>query len=88
MFTEVQFVPWMLVNKTVDKCRVRALFTHVEDWNYEVVLDVSSQKFLLRFSDDGGFIWNFEVLAVKWFIYDLTLNLITALKAIIEKILY
>lgn len=88
MFTDVQYVPWMLVNKTVDRCRVRALFTQVEDWNYEVVLDVSSQKFLLRFSDDGWSIWNFEILAVKWFIYDLTLNLITSLKAIVEKLMY
>jgi hypothetical protein len=88
MFTDVQYVPGMLVNKTVDGCRVRALFTQVDDWNYEVVLDVSSQKFLLRFSDTWWSIDRFEVLSVRWFIYDLTLNLITSLKTIVEKVLY
>lgn len=88
MVQDIQYVPGMLLKKTVDKCRIKALFTQVEDSEYEVVLDVSSQKFLLRFSDDWWSISDFEILAVKWFIYDLTLNLITSLKWVVENLMY
>lgn len=79
---------WLKLRKTVDKCRVDALFTQVMDNEYEVVLNVSSQKFLLRFTDNCGSMWNFEILSAKWFVSCLTLNLIYSLKGIVEKIVY
>lgn len=88
MLQDVPVVPWMLLRKTVDKCGIKALFTSVQDWEYEVVLDVSSQKFLLRFSDNWGSIDRFEILAVKWFIYDLSLNLVSSLKLLVENLMY
>ena len=74
--------------KTVDKCLVKWLFTQVADEKYEVALDVNSQKFLLRFSYDWWSIENFEVLSAKWFVCDLTLNLVNSLKSLVESLVY
>ena len=76
------------IKKTVNKCRVRASFTQIFADEYEVVLNVNSQKFLLRFTDDSGSIWDFEILSAKGFVSCLSLNLICSLRGILERFIY
>lgn len=47
---------------------VRAIFTEIETNNYEVLLDVSSNKFLVNMITDWNWVQYFEILAVKWFL--------------------
>ncbi len=68
----------------VDIDGIKAMFTEVVDGVYDVVLEINSQKFLLRMWNDCDRIENFEVIATKWFIYDLTNNLVLTLKNLVE----
>ena len=44
---------------------IRAMFTEGGDGEYDVVLEINSQKFLIRLSNDCDCIKNFEVIATK-----------------------
>ena len=47
---------------------VKASFTEINNSKYEVLLEVSSNKFLVNIvTDAAGVIEWFEVVAVKWF---------------------
>ncbi len=63
---------------------IRAMFTEGNDGEYDVVLEINSQKFLIRLSNDCDCIKNFEVIATKWFVYDLTNNLVLTLKNLVQ----
>lgn len=77
---------WDSFQKTVDRCVVKWLFTQIMDEKYEVALDVNSQKFLLRFSFEWWSICDFEILSAKWFVCDLTLNLVNSLRELVESL--
>ena len=68
----------------VDLEWIRAEFTQLVDWVYDVVLEINSQKFLIKMVNDWLSIQNFEIIASKWFISDLTNSLIFALKSLVE----
>lgn len=70
--------------RVVDLEGIRAMFTEVVDGVYDVVLEINSQKFLVRMWNDCDRIENFEVIATKWFVYDLTNNLVLTLKNLVE----
>lgn len=70
--------------RTVDLDGIRAMFTEVVDGVYDVVLEINSQKFLVRMWNTSNCIENFEVIATKWFVYDLTNNLVLTLKNLVE----
>lgn len=71
-------------SRVVDIDGIKAMFTEVFDGVYDVVLEINSQKFLLRMWNDSDRIENFEVIATKGFIHDLTNNLVLTLKNLVE----
>lgn len=67
-------VQWALIDADVCARRevvwnsIKASFTQVQQTNYEVLLEVSSNKFLVNMvTDTTGVIQWFEIVAVKWF---------------------
>ncbi len=70
--------------KTVNVGGVKAVFTEIIDNIYDVVLEINSQKFLLRISNESDTIKDFEVITTKWFVYDLTNNLVLTLKNLVQ----
>ena len=65
---------WALLDSNVCARRdimwdsVKASFTEINNSKYEVLLEVSSNKFLVNIvTDAAGVIEWFEVVAVKWF---------------------
>ena len=65
---------WALIDSNICAKRdivwnsVKASFTEIQDNTYEVLLEVSSNKFLVNMITDAAWIiqW-FEIVAVKWF---------------------
>ena len=72
--------------KSIDLEWVRAEFTELVEWSYDVVLEINSQKFLIRLVNDWNSIQNFEIVASKWFVSDLTNSLIFALRNLVESL--
>jgi len=77
------FVP---VVKAVDLEWIKAEFTEIVDGVYDVILEINSQKFLIKMVNYCGNVENFEVIASKWFVTDLTSSLIFALKSLVEQL--
>ena len=63
---------------------VRASFTETENSNYEVLLEVSSNKFLVNMVTDAAWViqW-FEIVAVKWFM-ELSKKVIEVVKKVVS----
>ncbi|HOG15110.1 MAG TPA: hypothetical protein PK674_00840 [Candidatus Absconditabacterales bacterium] len=72
--------------KSIDLEGVRAEFTELVEGSYDVVLEINSQKFLIRLVNDGDSIQNFEIIASKGFVSDLTNSLIFALRNLVESL--
>ncbi|MCK9466840.1 MAG: hypothetical protein M0P94_00780 [Candidatus Absconditabacterales bacterium] len=72
--------------KSIDLEGVRAEFTELVEGNYDVVLEINSQKFLIRLVNDGDSIQNFEIVASKGFVNDLTNSLIFALRSLVASL--
>ena len=80
---------WTLIDSSVCAKRdvvwnsVKASFTEIQQSNYEVLLEVSSNKFLLNMITDAAWIiqW-FEIIAVKWFM-ELSKKVIEVVKKVI-----
>ncbi len=70
--------------RTVNLEGISAMFTEGHDWVYDVVLEINSQKFLVKMCNGTNGIEDFEVIATKWFVYDLTNNLVLTLKNLVE----
>ena len=62
---------------------VKASFTEIQQSNYEVLLEVSSNKFLVNMvTDAAGAIQWFEIVAVKWFM-ELSRKVIDVVKKLV-----
>ena len=80
---------WTLIDSSVCAKRdvvwnsVKASFTEIQQSNYEVLLEVSSKKFLVNMITDAAWIiqW-FEIIAVKWFM-ELSKKVIEVVKKVI-----
>lgn len=80
---------WTLIDSSICAKRdvvrnsVKASFTEIQQSNYEVVLEVSSNKFLVNMITDAAWIiqW-FEIVAVKWFM-ELSKRVIEVVKKVI-----
>jgi len=70
--------------RTVNLDGINAMFTEVVDGTYDVVLEINSHRFLVRMTNNQNNIENFEIIATKWFVYDLTNNLVFTLKNLVE----
>ena len=63
---------------------IKASFTQIQESNYEVLLEVSSNKFLVNMvTDAAGVIQWFEIVAVKWFM-ELSKKVIQVVKSVIS----
>ena len=56
----------------------------IDDNSCDVSLNINSQRFLVRFTDDCGSISNFEVVSFKGFMINLTNSFIVALRVLVE----
>ena len=65
---------------------VKASFMEIQQGNYEVLLEVSSNKFLANMVTDAAWViqW-FEIVAVKWFM-ELSKKVIEVLKNIVSRL--
>lgn len=62
---------------------VKASFTEIQQSTYEVLLEVSSNKFLVNMvTDAAGVIQWFEIVAVKWFM-ELTKKVIEVVRKVV-----
>ena len=63
---------------------VKASFTEIQQSTYEVLLEVSSNKFLVNMvTDAAGVIQWFEIVAVKWFM-ELTKKVIEVVRKVVS----
>ena len=81
---------WTLIDSDICSRRdiewdsVKASFTEINGSKYEVLLEVSSNKFLVNmFIDAAGVIEWFEVVAVKWFM-ELSKKIIEVVKKVVS----
>ena len=81
---------WALIDTDVCARRdvvwnsVKASFTQICGSNYEVLLEVSSNKFLVNMvTDAAGIIQWFEIVAVKWFM-ELSKRIIEVVKNVVS----
>ena len=63
---------------------IEAVFMQTDDESCDVSLNINSQRFLLRFTEDCWSISDFEVVSFKGFMIDLTNSLIVALRKLVE----
>lgn len=63
---------------------IEAVFMQTDDESCDVSLNINSQRFLVRFTEDSWSISNFEVVSFKGFMIDLTNSLIVALRKLVE----
>lgn len=81
---------WALIDadicarRDVVRNSVKASFMQVQDRSYEVLLEVSSNKFLVNMVTDAAWViqW-FEIIAVKWFM-ELSKRVIEVVKNVIS----
>ena len=81
---------WTLINsdicakRNVVRDSVRACFTETDKSNYEVLLEVSSNKFLVNIVTDAAWaIQWFEIVSVKWFM-ELSKKVIEVVKKVVS----
>lgn len=63
---------------------IEAVFMQTDDESCDVSLNINSQRFLVRFTEDSWSISDFEVVSFKGFMIDLTNSLIVALRKLVE----
>ena len=81
---------WALIDadicarRDVVRNSVKASFVQIQDYSYEVLLEVSSNKFLVNMvTDAAGVIQWFEIVAVKWFM-ELTKKVIEVVRKVVS----
>ena len=81
---------WALIDadicarRDVVRNSVKASFMQIQESNYEVLLEVSSNKFLVNMVTDAAWViqW-FEIIAVKWFM-ELSKKVIEVVKNVVS----
>ena len=63
---------------------IEAVFMQTDDNSCDVSLNINSQRFLVRFTDECWSISNIEVVSFKGFMINLTNSLIVALRKLVE----
>lgn len=66
---------------------VKAHFVQVTEKMHEVLLEINSQKFLLRIKTWLESLEHFEVIAVKWFV-DMGVKFMNVLKSLVTKLYF
>ena len=84
MFQWALIEPDICARKDVVRDSVKASFMQIQESNYEVLLEVSSNKFLVNMvTDAAGVIQWFEIVAVKWFM-ELSKKVIQVVKNVVS----
>lgn len=82
---ELDLLSWEnLCSRVVSIDGITAEFVECWENSYDVSLDVNSQKFFIRYSDDWWLISAFEVISFKWFMINLTNSLIVVLRNLVD----
>jgi hypothetical protein len=76
-----------LVKKSFVYKNIKAAFNKIKDNDYEVFLEVNSNKFLIHIKTAMNKIEEFEILAVKGFV-EVSLSLLKILKSIVYKLYF
>ncbi len=76
---------WNIRERTVYVNAVKANFCAGENWFYDIVLEVNSNKFFLSVQQAFDQIQEFSVVCVKWFV-ELTNTLILLLKQLVSQL--
>jgi hypothetical protein len=66
---------------------IKAIFNKIKENDYEVLLEVNSNKFLIHIKTAMNKIEEFEILAIKGFI-EISLSLLKILKTIVYKLYF
>lgn len=66
---------------------ISAVFEEKEAWAYDVVLSVSSHKFLLHIKPGANDLEEFEITAMRWYI-DYNVSIMHTVKRIMKDICY
>lgn len=88
MFQNPLFNTDSLNNKTIKLEGINAVFTDTEDGMYDVLLEINSQRFLIKMWDRTKWHEWFEILAMKWFVSDLTNNFVKTLRNLTECLMF
>jgi len=72
-----------LTERNVSWDMVKANFVEMGNNQYQVFLEVSTNKFLLNVSKDDYGMESFEVVAIKWFV-ELTTRVLALLKKLVN----
>lgn len=81
------FTQELCTQHTVSGNNIQAVFYDREDWTYDVVLSVSSHKFLIRIKPWYNEIEEFELQAMRWYL-DYNVSLLYTVKRIMRNICY
>lgn len=73
---------WMCAKREVVRNSIKANFTEIQKNNYEVLLEVSSNKFLVNMVKSENWVESFEIIAVKGFM-ELSKKIVELVKKII-----
>lgn len=73
---------WICAKREVNWNSIKASFTETQKSNYEVLLEVSSNKFLVNMVTDWNWVQSFEIVAVKWFM-ELSKRVIELVKRVV-----
>ncbi|MDR2190164.1 MAG: hypothetical protein LBP53_03050 [Candidatus Peribacteria bacterium] len=83
MFNQARLLPLeVCMKRSVCWDTIKANFTEIETSNYEVFLEVSSNKFLVNMVKDDAGIHSFEIVAMKGFM-EITTRIIDLMKRLI-----
>ena len=79
--------PIDIYQKTICLDNVRAIFTENNDWSYDVILEINSNKFLITLQNIANQIESLEIVATKWFV-EISNKIILMIKKLIEHLRY
>ncbi len=75
-----------LASRQIQTNSISAVFVEIKKSFFEVILEISSNKFLIQIKELAGTIEQFEIIAIKSFI-EITQKTVTLLKQITQHLL-
>jgi hypothetical protein len=71
------------IEKTIQLDHIKASFAQIDQWMQEVILEINSNKFLVRIQAGIQQLIHFEVIAVRGFV-DLSMRFMKFLKRLVS----
>ncbi len=79
--------PTDISSKTICLWNIKAAFVETQENTFDVVLEINSNKFVIAMQSFADQIYQFEIIAIKWFI-ELSNKIILTLKKLVEHLRY